>query len=324
MPKQTYTLISTMKNEGPFILEWIAHYKALGFDYLVVQTNDCEDTTVDILKALERRGLAIHRGTRVWSSTSIHRAALKQAQRNPEVQQADWIFVCDADEYLNVHVGDGSVQALVAAAGEGADVISVPWRVFGPSGVHRFVDRPVTEQFTMAEHPPEARPEAGKFMKSLFTGLPRFKRVGLHAPIPKDDQAEQIRVELPGGVLFAEGESRVGAALSFEAAQVNHYALRSGESFLVKRARGRANHMTHTLGMDYWARFDLNHEHDDSIRRYDPLARVWLDELMGDPELRDLHEKSVAWYHDKIKALRADPELAEFVAAVDSQFSETA
>ena len=45
--EQVFTVVSTMKNEGPYILEWVAHYKALGFDRIVVCTNDCEDTTVD-------------------------------------------------------------------------------------------------------------------------------------------------------------------------------------------------------------------------------------------------------------------------------------
>ncbi|MBL4751427.1 MAG: glycosyltransferase family 2 protein [Amylibacter sp.] len=41
-----------MKNEGPYLLEWVAHHKALGFDHIVVCTNDCEDFTVEILKCL--------------------------------------------------------------------------------------------------------------------------------------------------------------------------------------------------------------------------------------------------------------------------------
>ena len=54
---QSYSILSTMKNEGPFILEWVAHHKALGFDNIVVCTNDCEDPTVEILKYLEKMGL---------------------------------------------------------------------------------------------------------------------------------------------------------------------------------------------------------------------------------------------------------------------------
>ena len=43
----TKTVITTMKNEGAFLLEWVAHHKALGFDDLVICTNDCTDATTD-------------------------------------------------------------------------------------------------------------------------------------------------------------------------------------------------------------------------------------------------------------------------------------
>lgn len=324
MARQTYTVVSTMKNEGPFILEWVAHYKALGFDHMVVCTNDCEDTTTELLKALEERGLVRHHATRIWPRAGIHRSALKQSRRYREVKQADWIFVCDADEFLNIHVGDGSVRALVEASGPDADVISVPWRVFGPSGVQGFEDRPVTEQFTMAEHSPDRRGKAGKFKKSLFTGLDRFKRVGLHAPIPAEDWETKIKTVLPGGEPFVVEGELTGARPSFEIAQVNHYALRAADTFLVKRARGRANHMSHVLGIDYWKRFDLNHVEDTSIRRYDRAVGRWRDTFMNDPELRVLHDQSVAWYHGKIAELRGNVELEPLVGEIDASLDKAA
>ncbi|MFD1808677.1 glycosyltransferase family 2 protein [Gemmobacter lanyuensis] len=48
-----FTVITTMKNEGPFLLEWVAHHKALGFDHLVICTNDCEDTTTEMVVRLQ-------------------------------------------------------------------------------------------------------------------------------------------------------------------------------------------------------------------------------------------------------------------------------
>ena len=49
-----------MKNEGPYILEWIAHHLSVGFGHFLVVTNDCEDGTDEILLALQRRGLVTH------------------------------------------------------------------------------------------------------------------------------------------------------------------------------------------------------------------------------------------------------------------------
>ncbi len=302
--KERYTVVSTMKNEGPYILEWVAHYKALGFDEIVVCTNDCEDTTVEILKHLEGLGLVHHHATQIRKG-GIHRSALRQAARMDVVKGSDWIFVCDVDEFLTVKEGDGSARALVALSGEEADVIAVPWRVFGPNGISLFRDRFVTEQFTRAEAPGE-NPQAGKFVKSLFRRPDLFRRFGLHLPVAREE-GPVPRIVWPGGALHVENGRPTGTPPPFHIAQVNHYALRSMEAFLIKRARGRANHMHHVLGMEYWERFDFGGEEDLSIRRYDPLRDQWMQSFREDEKLWTLHRKSVRWHRWKARELRKDP-----------------
>lgn len=36
-------IVTMMKNEGPYIVEWVAHHLAVGFDRFLVFTNDCDD-----------------------------------------------------------------------------------------------------------------------------------------------------------------------------------------------------------------------------------------------------------------------------------------
>ena len=50
-----------MKNEGPFILEWIAYHLAIGVDDFLIYTNDCTDGTDEFLDILQDRGLVQHR-----------------------------------------------------------------------------------------------------------------------------------------------------------------------------------------------------------------------------------------------------------------------
>ena len=63
-----------MKDEGPFILEWIAHHRAIGFEQIIVFTNDCTDGTVRLLKSLEEQGYCTHRNNRVKEGENAHRA----------------------------------------------------------------------------------------------------------------------------------------------------------------------------------------------------------------------------------------------------------
>tara|TARA_R110002074_G_scaffold269101_3_gene441049 strand:- start:81 stop:341 length:261 start_codon:yes stop_codon:yes gene_type:complete len=54
MPKTQ--LISCVKDEAVFMLEWVAHHHLLGFDDICIYTNDCTDGTVALLSALEDAG----------------------------------------------------------------------------------------------------------------------------------------------------------------------------------------------------------------------------------------------------------------------------
>jgi hypothetical protein len=44
------TIIATQKNEGLFLVEWIAHHLGVGFDAIVLATNDCEDGSVALIQ----------------------------------------------------------------------------------------------------------------------------------------------------------------------------------------------------------------------------------------------------------------------------------
>lgn len=318
MAKDLYTVVSAMKNEGPFILEWVAHYKTLGFDDIIVCTNDCTDPTVEILRRLQEMGLAVQHNTIVRAG-GIHRSALRQATRRYDiVKNAKWVFICDIDEFLNIHVGDGSARALVAESGNDADVISVPWRNFGPDGREDFVDQPVTEQFTKGELPWDAklRPATGKFVKSLYTNQDKFQRAGLHAPVAKKELRDDVKWVLPGGDIYVQNGARTEDPPLFDKAQVNHYALKSLDSYLVQRARGRANHSSQTIGMEYWDRFNHNDETDLTINRYADKSGAFLAELKADPILAELHEKAVDWHRRKALSLKMDPDMDSLVASL--------
>ncbi len=324
MDKETYTVVSTMKNEGPYIIDWVAHYKSLGFDHILVCTNDCTDPTVEILLRLQELGLVTQHNTIVRGG-GIHRSALRQASRRYDiVMDAKWVFVCDVDEYLNIHMGDGSVQALVEGSGADADVISVPWRIFGPDGIEKFTDTPVTRQFTMGEFEwdAEERPKTGKFVKSLYTNQHKFQRMGLHAPVSLEDHIETTKRVLPGGDDYIVNGERTDNPPLFTGAQVNHYALRSMESYLVKRARGRANHSHHVLGMDYWDRFNLNDEKDTSIERYQSASEKLAADLKSDPVLGELHQRAVEWHQRKAASILMDPELDELTNALRASLEQ--
>ncbi len=313
-----FTVVTTMKNEGAFLVEWVAHYKALGFDHILICTNDCADPTRDMALRLQDIGLARHHATRPWAATSIQRSALKQARRYGEVTGADWIFVCDADEFLVVKDGDGSVQTLAAGAGD-AEAMTVAWRTFGPAGRVDHTDTPITAQFTLAEADPGASPALATYGKSLFRGLEHVHRNGIHGPVPRADLGRDLRRVFAGGRPYRQMGHRIQIAPDYTHAQVNHYALRSLASFLVKRDRGRVNHTNEVMDIDYWRRFDRAEVPCDAIRRYDDAAADWRARLMADATLAGLHRAAVDWHQSRAAELAALPDYRRLIDALRTE-----
>lgn len=314
MPDPEKIIITTMKNEGPYILEWVAHHKVIGFDHIVVYTNDCADGTNRILRRLDDLGHITFRKNRVGAG-GVHRSALRQARRLDVVKNAKWVYVCDADEFLNIHVGNHRVDDLIAATGD-VDVIPVVWKIFSNNGRAILRDTPVTAQFTDAE-PDYAQGGAGRrFIKSLFRNGDKYGRIGLHNPHPKPDQHDTMSWSLPGGAHRGVGPigNHMPPPFGQDVAQVNHYAVRSSQAYLGKRSRGRANHSTQTLGTAYWDRWNRGGQQDTSILRYRDETDALLAEFRADPQLARLHRGAFRWHKDLIRQLMDIPEYRDLYA----------
>ena len=72
-----------MRNEGPFIVEWVTWYRMLGFTDIVVVSNDCTDRSPELLDALARAGWLHHIRCDVPDGQPITPRKLKAAQAHP-------------------------------------------------------------------------------------------------------------------------------------------------------------------------------------------------------------------------------------------------
>ena len=311
-------IVTTMKNEGPFILEWLAYHRAIGVDDFLVYTNDCTDGTDALLDTLQARGLVRHRENPYRESgLKPQHAALQAAESEPVMRECGWGICMDVDEFINIKVGDGTLRALHAAMGD-ANMIALTWRLFGNAEVHGYEDRFVTEQFTRCAPELIRKPHHAWGFKTLFRNIDIYRKLGVHRPkglVP--DLWDQVRWlngsgrALPLGMLRNGWRSTV-ETYGYDWVQLNHYAARSVESFLVKRDRGRVNHVDRDQGLNYWFRMNHNVEEDRSIARMIPAARAEYDRLMADPEVAAAHARCVAAHRAKIGTLMATPEARAF------------
>lgn len=317
-------IVTTMKNEGPFILEWIAHHQAIGFDDIIVYTNDCTDGTDTMLDLLMQKGIVTHRQNNFRDmGLKPQHAALQMAEEEPVIRNAKWVTCIDVDEYVNIKTGDGTLDALFAAVPD-ANLISMTWRLFGNGDVHEFEDRPITRQFLCCAAEMTRKPHQAWGFKTLFLNNDIFRKLGVHRPKGLNPQLwEEIDWVNGSGqrmpkTMFRNGWRSTADTYGYDLVQLNHYAVRSAESFLVKRDRGRVNHVDRDQGLAYWFRMNNNAETDDSIQKNLHMMDGALAKLMADPEIAAAHTAAVQAHRNKIAALRATPAYAAFYERLTS------
>ena len=287
--------ITSMRNEGPHCLEWIAHHLAAGVGHFLIYTNDCDDGTDLMLDTLENAGLVTHIRQSPKGKRTVQWQALKHATEHPLVAAADWVLVTDCDEFINLRAPLATLQDLIAKLPKGTDSVAMPWRLFGNSGQIEMRDELTIQRFTLAA-PVDIQLPLAHFFKSLFRPS-AFRQIGVHRPKRAKDRLPQW---VDGGGNrqsedFAKKDGRIntyGIPVRADLVQLNHYSLRSAESFMVKRARGLPNHMEREIGLGYWAERNFNTVIDTSIQRMVPATQAKLDELMQLKTVSNLHKKA--------------------------------
>lgn len=306
-----------MKNEGPYILEWVAHHLAIGFDGILVFTNDCDDLTDRILERLERIVPVFHRPNpkALFADRGNWQVmAQRYAMHFPVYRDAGWIYHTDVDEFLRIRVGAGRLDDLAAAAGD-FDVISFTSMPFNSDGRKRLEDRFVTQQFLHLNkaYAAPAGPVVENAIKTLFCNDIAFDMRRNHRPLRADFSASG-RVWIDGsgqrlGPGFVDGRQKhMDALVSTGLAQVNHYAIRSAESFLIKLDRGDVAGASRLgRGRSYWEGYDTPGDADAGLATPSAAMLAAHAALTADPLLAEMHAASFARHQAKVLRLLEGP-----------------
>ncbi|GFE64024.1 glycosyltransferase family 2 protein [Litoreibacter roseus] len=318
-------VITCMKNEGPFILEWLAYHRAIGVTDFLIYTNDCTDGTVELLDALQKRGL-VQRRDNPFRQTGLkpQHAALQAAESETLLQTAGWAISMDVDEFINIHVGDGQLGDLFDHIGD-ANMVSLTWRLFGNSDVDLFEDAFLIDQFTQCAPELARKPHQAWGFKTLFRNIGIYKKLGVHRPKGlKPDLWDQIKWVNGSGrampkKLLRNGWRSTLDSYGYDVVTLNHYAVRSAESFLVKRDRGRVNHVARDQGLNYWFRMNNNWQEDRSIQTKRSALVEEYERLLSDPEISAAHAACVVAHRSKIDDLRAAETYGTFYQELTSE-----
>ncbi len=308
------TAVTCVKNEGPFLLEWIAFNHIIGVTDFLFYSNDCDDGTDLLLDALAQKGIVRHLPNPA-KGRAYQMEALKDAQKQPVVANADWVWVADVDEFLNIHVGAHRIPDLIEACGN-PHAISLHFQYFSNNDIYSFEDTPIIEQFLYSHNPDILDDDTAIEVKTLTRCDFPLHYFGAHRPFlpqklpPNDhpDWTDGSGRPVPHRFFHATTKKRIRkftARGSRSFATLNHYALRSLDSYLVKNERGDVNREGRPFDTNYWQKRNDNAYFDNSILRYQGELRDKLSDLKSIPEIAELHTQAVNRHIEKIQKLKS-------------------
>ncbi len=167
---------SIVKNEGPYLEEWIEFHRLVGCEHFVIYDNDSTDDTVEILqKYIKSNIVTLIPWPNFCTTHSIQMLAYSHAL-SLMAGRTRWLCFIDLDEFLFPTETDDLRDALVEFESEPA--VGVYWSLFGTSGLKSKPQGLVIENYTWRMPYPMERhttPSQERLLKKM--NLLRFKSI---------------------------------------------------------------------------------------------------------------------------------------------------
>lgn len=201
-----YSVVAIMKDEAPYLAEWIEFHKIQGFDNFHLYDNGSTDASVEIA---EKHGADVIDFPGNVKQLDAYQHALV------ELPRGSWAAFIDIDEYLYCPSGKQVVEQ-VEIFGARWSTVAVPWLIFGDS---EWVSKPPEATFITIDAYTHREEGPNDHVKPIMRVDPKLRFLDPHhtnAPFAS-------KVHADGQIIC------------------NHYWSRSTEECMLKFARGRAD-----------------------------------------------------------------------------------
>jgi hypothetical protein len=147
-------VVACARNEGPYLLDWIAYHRSIGFDHIFLYTNDNTDGSDELLGLLAQAGeITWFRNDTTPGTLPQFRAYAHALSVMPDILDYQWTLICDLDEYFGF-----DTQKFVSAPDflewqdlRKADAVALPWLIHVADARDSWRDTPVVRRLPQRE-----------------------------------------------------------------------------------------------------------------------------------------------------------------------------
>lgn len=241
VPQHYLAVCAIAKNEGPYFEEWIEWHRKQGVEKFYIYDNESTDGTREILAPYVEKGIVDYT---FFPGQKQQLAAYDDCFERHRLETR-WLAVIDLDEFI-VPKKDRNIPEFLQRM-EDFSAVEINWLVYGSGGAKTKEAGGVMDRFRKHSHPEHP---LNNHVKSIVNPRKVCCMTGCHES-----------AWITGRVADSHGapltKARSERKPQQDVIRINHYAIKSYEEFLAKRARGRAR-VTSLRDMGYFERYDLN------------------------------------------------------------------
>ena len=240
-PRYYLAVCAIAKNEGAYFQEWIEWHRSVGVEKFYIYDNESSDDTKEALAPYIESGLVEY----VFLPGKKQQLPAYDHCLDKNRLEARWIAVIDLDEFI-VPIKDETIPEFLKRF-ENFSAVEINWLIYGSGGAKKKEAGGVMERFkrhATLDH------KSNRHVKTIVDPRRVFNFIGCHeaariSGISADSHGKAIKKH------FRDREAQQ------DVIRINHYAVKSYEEFLEKRARGRAR-TVQQRNLDYFDMYDLN------------------------------------------------------------------
>lgn len=302
-------LVATARNEGLYLVDWVAYHKSIGFEQIYIYSNDNDDGSDDVLRLLAAAGEI------VWfrNDLEVGRKAQTKAYGHafsmlPDILEYEWTAVLDIDEYLVIRASEFASlrDYLHFHERNGSDVIHLTWKIMSSCGQDGYDRIPLIDRFH------RRLPYDDPHTKCIFrTKLCMHSQP--HMPVLIDQEGAR-HVDAKGEPFVSLENKSLSARPITDPACVNHYFYKSRDEFMSKFSRNRGDYplVKGQEILDMPADFEENFRRqfastdsitDDDARNAAPNVDAYAARLLDLPGLTAALERAERWHAARVRAI---------------------
>lgn len=277
MKEKNIALVAVVKNEGPYLVEWVAYHLMLGVEHVYLYDDGSTDNSLEAYQTLYKTGrLTVLRALKTGRRHRTQEDCYEEWRRRYGYLYT-FVMAWDGDEYLALRK-DIALRDLLDAIPDDVGQVRLNWKSFG-CGDHLFAN---FSEFVFARF----TKHTSKTYNSHITKL--ILRVDAMGPIDHDsDQSRPITAHcsaiLPQyrtvGADLSTGVENSGPTITpvlwDGLATCNHYRVKSLEEFLMIKKRKPRVHIDSDLleagspvTNGYFKEANCNEMTDESMLRH--------------------------------------------------------